>query len=208
VATSAAPDPPTSTIRTTYRRSARVGSAGQRGGNARLAPAGKHGRSQRDYGPAGLAGRLRSGPDADRESRWGRCCGQPSSTRACSTGLSRASACRCRRAQPRPGPASAASGNVRPGGDLAQTPISVRYTRRPGTDTRRARHGRQPALVSPGAGRRTAACCPARMPGPPRACRGWRAASSRLRPRRRTAPSSGRAAPAHRPTAPGTPPGR
>ena len=41
--------------------------------------------------------------------------------------------------------------------------------------------------ISRGAGRRTAACCPAQMLGSPRVCRGWRAASSRLRPRRRTA---------------------
>lgn len=59
--------------------------------------------------------------------------------------------------------------------------------------------------ISRGAGRRTSTCSPARMPGSPRACRGWRATSSRPRPRRRTAPSSEPSAPAHRPTAPRTP---
>ena len=67
---------------------------------------------------------------------------------------------------------------------------------------------RRGTALSRGAGRRTGACCPPRRPGPPCACRGWRAASSRPRPGRRTAPGSGPAAPARRPTAPGTPPGR
>jgi hypothetical protein len=62
--------------------------------------------------------------------------------------------------------------------------------------------------ISQGVGRRNAPCCPSRMPGPHRACRGWRAASSRLRRRRRTMPGSGAVALARRPTARGTPPGR
>ncbi len=74
-------------------------------------------------------------------------------------------------------------------------------------------HGYFPASnvigrVITGAGRRTVACYLPRRPGPRRACRGWRAASSRLRPGRRTVPGSAPAAPAHRPTAPRTPQGR
>lgn len=83
-----------------------------------------------------------------------------------------------------------------------------RCTRRPEADPDRRVPRTAGGVASRGAGRRTSVCCPAGMPGSPRACRGWRGAPSRSRPRRRTAPSSGPAAPVHRPTAPGTPPGR
>jgi hypothetical protein len=72
------------------------------------------------------------------------------------------------------------------------------------------RPGHHPGLPGPiqGAGRRTAASCPSRTRATLRACRGWHAASSQLRPRRRTMPGSGPAAPAHRPTGPGIAPAR
>lgn len=55
-----------------------------------------------------------------------------------------------------------------------------------------------------GGGRRTAASFPSRTWGFPRACRSWRAASSRPTPARRTAPGPGPAAPGRRPTGAGT----
>ncbi len=64
------------------------------------------------------------------------------------------------------------------------------------------------AGISGGDGRRTGASCRSRTMAGRHACRDWRAASSRLRPGRRTVSGSGSVALAHRPTARGTPPGR
>jgi hypothetical protein len=94
----------------------------------------------------------------------------------------------------------------RGGGNAPQKLIAGEVPRDPCPGT----VGRLTAIagISGGDGRRTGASCRSRTMAGRHACRDWRAASSRLRPGRRTVSGSGSVALAHRPTARGTPPGR